>query len=320
MSPRILVAVACALVALAVAADHAAAHGLAGRRFFPSTLATEDPFVADELSFPSFTLLKRRGSADEPDTNEASISGEWSKRVTRDLGISLGGGLLHIDPQGGPTQTGFENLEVTLKYQFLRNAEHEAVAAIAVGWEVGGTGRKAVGSESFDVVDPSVLFGKGFGDLPSAVSALRPLALTGLAGVRIPTRGSTRTVRVDGDEVEEEIERHPNVFHWGLALQYSLPYLQSFVKDVGLPAPFDRMIPLVEVEFSHPLDRGRSGQYTGTVNPGVIWAGTYFQIGVEAILPVNERTGKNVGVRALLHFFLDDIFPTSLGRPLFGGR
>ncbi|MGN8612580.1 UNVERIFIED_CONTAM: hypothetical protein LJA04_09260, partial [Campylobacter jejuni] len=60
------------------------------------------------------------------------------------------------------------------------------------------------------------------------------------------------------------------------------------------------------------------GKTTGTVNPGVIWAGKYFQIGLEAIVPVNERTGKNVGFRGVLHFFLDDIFPRSIGRPIFG--
>jgi hypothetical protein len=35
-------------------------------------------------------------------------------------------------------------------------------------------------------------------------------------------------------------------------------------------------------------------------------------------VPVNERTGKNVGIRGQVHFFLDDLFPHTLGRPLFG--
>ena len=37
-----------------------------------------------------------------------------------------------------------------------------------------------------------------------------------------------------------------------------MPYLQSFVKDVGLPAPFNRMIPLVEFDRAKPIDRGAS--------------------------------------------------------------
>jgi hypothetical protein len=52
------------------------------------------------------------------------------------------------------------------------------------------------------------------------------------------------------------------------------------------------------------------------VNPGLIWAGKYFEVGVEAIIPINLRTGKDVGIRALLHFFLDDLWPTVF-RPIF---
>jgi hypothetical protein len=106
----------------------------------------------------------------------------------------------------------------------------------------------------------------------------------------------------------------------GFALEYSVIYLQSQVQDMHLPAPIDRLIPLVEFALETPLNRGARGQTTGTINPGVIWAGKYFQVGAEAIIPINDRTGNNVGVIAQLHFFLDDLFPHSLGRPLFGGN
>jgi hypothetical protein len=117
-----------------------------------------------------------------------------------------------------------------------------------------------------------------------------------------------------------EIERHPNVLEWGFALEYSVIYLQSQVQDMHLHAPLDRLIPLVEFALESPLNRGAQGQTTGTINPGIIWAGKYFQLGVEAVIPINERTGNNVGVIAQLHFFVDDLFPHSLGRPLFGGN
>jgi hypothetical protein len=299
-------------------ATAAGAHGLAGKRFFPSTIAIDDPFVSDELTLPSILHIKRPASGDEPATRETEISGELSKRITRFFGISLEGELAHLDPDNAPSKTGFGNLEVGLKWQALTSEAHEALLSFGVGWEVGGTGRKATEAESFDVVTPSIFFGKGFGDLPDSLWILKPLALTGVTGLAIPTRSRTRTVTVDGDEVEEEIERHPHVLKWGFALEYSLQYLTSYVRDVGLPEFFRRMIPLVEVELSTPLDRGQAGRTTGTVNPGIIWAGRFFQVGVEAVVPINERTGKNVGVRAMLHFFLDDLLPTSYGRPLFG--
>lgn len=317
MTRRLIFTFALSMLGLA-SATAAGAHGLAGKRFFPSTIAIDDPFVSDELTLPSILHIKRPASGDEPATRETEISGELSKRITRFFGISLEGELAHLDPDNAPSKTGFGNLEVGLKWQALTSEAHEALLSFGVGWEVGGTGRKATEAESFDVVTPSIFFGKGFGDLPDSLWILKPLALTGVTGLAIPTRSRTRTVTVDGDEVEEEIERHPHVLKWGFALEYSLQYLTSYVRDVGLPEFFRRMIPLVEVELSTPLDRGQAGRTTGTVNPGIIWAGRFFQVGVEAVVPINERTGKNVGVRAMLHFFLDDLLPTSYGRPLFG--
>ena len=145
---------------------------------------------------------------------------------------------------------------------------------------------------------------------------------SGLTADAIPTSASTRSVTVDAQNGEQEIdiERHPNVLEWGFALECSLIYLQSQVQDIGLRAPFDRLIPLVEFALETPLNRGEEGQTSGTINPGIIWAGKYFQVGVEAVVPINERTGNNVGVIAQLHFFVDDLFPHSLGRPLFGGN
>jgi len=296
----------------------AAAHGLAGKRFFPSTLAIDDPFVSDELTLPNILHIKRPASGDEPATRETEISGELSKRITRFFGFSLEGELVHLDPDGGASLTGFGNLEVGLKWQAFTSDAHEALVSLGLGWEVGGTGRTATGAESFDVVTPSIFFGKGLGDLPDSLWMLKPLALTGAVGLAIPTRSQTRTVTVEGDEVEEEIERHPHVLQWGFVLEYSLPYLSSAVRDVGFPTFIRQLIPLVEVELQTPLDRGQAGRTTGTVNPGVLWVGRFFQVGLEAVVPINERTGKNVGVRAMLHFFLDDLFPTSFGRPLFG--
>ena len=59
---------------------------------------------------------------------------------------------------------------------------------------------------------------------------------------------------------------------------------------------------------------------TGTVNPGIIWSGKYFQVGVEAVIPVNSHTGNNVGVLAQLHFYLDDVFPKLFKKPLLTNR
>ena len=322
MRTWIVVVVAIALV-ITLAAP-VSAHGLVGKRFFPATLTVDDPFVADELGFPTVSHIKSPARGDELATKETELAFELSKRITRDFGLSLEGELVVLDQQHRGTLAGFRNLEVGVKYQLITSAPREFILSLGAGWEVGGTGRKALESPSFDTVKPAIFFGKGFGDLPDSLEFFKPFALTGFVGADIPTRTSTTNTKITFDpdsgefDAEKEVERNPNVFRWGLVLQYSLPYLQQFVRDVGLPAPLNRIIPLVEVDFQHPLDRGHAGQFTGTVNPGFIWAGKYVQLGLEAIIPVNDRTGKNVGVLGQLHFFIDDLFPRSLGRPLFG--
>ncbi len=318
MTPRRLLARAVALAVAAAGAGSVEAHELAGKRLFPTTLAVETPFVADELTLPSVLHIKRPASDGEPARRETRISGEWTKRITSDLGLALEGEWLHLDPDGRQSHSGFGNLGIGLKYQLIENGSHEFILSAGFGLEVGGTGRRAVGAESFDVLQPALFFGKGMGDLPDSLAYLKPLGVTGMVGALIPTRHHTRKLTTTDDGVDVEFEKHPDVFQWGLAVHYSIPYLQAFVRDLGLTAPLNRLFPVVEVAFQHPLNRGQSGRSTGTVNPGIIWSGRWVEIGLEAVIPVNERTGKNVGVRALLNIELDDLFPTTVGRPLFG--
>lgn len=80
---------------------------------------------------------------------------------------------------------------------------------------------------------------------------------------------------------------------------YAFEYSKSIVPDVSLSIG--------------------GGETTGTINPGLIWSGRYTQLAAEAIIPVNNASGDNVGLMMQLHFYMDDVFPHSLGTPLFGG-
>jgi hypothetical protein len=292
------------------------AHGVVGKRFFPATIATDDPFVSDELSLPTLSSTRSNASGDEPASRETSIAGEFSKRITPNLGVSVGLERQRSAPAGQPAVHGFGNTELGVKYQIYQNEQREALVSLGMEWEVGGTGSSSIGAERFSTFTPAVFFGKGFGDVASPM--LKPFALTGNLGVAIPRRSSTTTTDTDPDTgaLVTSVERNPHVLQLGFALEYSLPYLQSFVKDVGLSEPFSRMIPLVEFSLERPLDRVTDKRTTGTINPGVVWAGRTVQVGLEAVIPINRQSGHGVGVQAQLHFFLDDIFPRSIGRPL----
>ena len=289
-------------------------HGFAGARFFPATLVTDDPFVADELSLPTVSTIR---TPEDGGTRETEISAEISKRITPEFAIEIGDNFTALNPHEGRATNGFGNLELGGKYQLLKNDVHEAIVSIGLGVEIGGTGSRSVGADSFSTWSSGIFFGKGFNELPAELRILKPLALTGQVGIAIPTSASTRSVTVDPEtgEREIEIERHPNVLEWGFALEYSIIYLQGQVKDVGLRFPFDRLVPLVEFAFETPLNRDQQGLSTGTINPGLIWSGKYFQVGAEAVVPVNSHTGSDVGFIAQLHFYLDDLFPRTIGRP-----
>jgi hypothetical protein len=298
------------LITLAVAlviTDRVNGHGFAGARFFPATLSTDDPFVNDELSLPTVSNIET------PEGRETEIVVDIAKRITPTLGIELGESFLELNPNGEHESSGFGNVELGAKYQFFTSEKHETIFSFGAGVEIGGTGQKRAGAESFSTWTPAFFFGKGLGDLPDTLSLLRPVAVTGLVGIVIPTSASSRMS--DG-----EVERHPNVLEYGFALEYSFIYLQEQVEDIGLRAPFDRLIPLVEFSFDTPVNRGQGGVTTGTINPGVIWSSKYMQFGVEAVIPINEQTGKSLGVIAQLHFYLDDLFPRSLGRALFASK
>ncbi len=310
MSTRRIAILVWALGLVAASTQSVSAHGLIGQRFFPATLAIDDPFVADELSLPTVLHIRNRGSDESPPTLQTDLSGELSKRLSPNLGLSLGGTYSFLDPIPGKSTSGFDNMEVSLKYVFWQNAEHETLLSAGAGWEIGGTGSKKIGADSFDTVTPQFFFGKGFGDLPDAVDWLKPAALTGALGLAIPVRRLNKTFSLDDDgNVQTTHDLNPKTFNWGFSVQYNLQYLQSFVRDVGLPAPFNRMIPVVEFAMQTPIEGPHTGRTTGTINPGIIWFGRYMQLSVEAVIPANTMTGKNVGVLAQIHFYLDDIAP-----------
>jgi hypothetical protein len=297
-------ATATALSALPLLVPLAAqAHGFAGERFFPATLLTDDPFVADEMSLPTLTLNPTGADG----SREFDLDVDISKRLTPTIGITLGDTWEHVWPKGMPAVTGLGTFHTELDWQFFTNAPHEATAMVGVHSSWAHTGRvQALGADDFTTLSPLLDFGKGFGDLPESLPWLRPFAVTGNLSLDFPTK------------TESAGNPNPNNFNYGFAFEYSLEYLQHHVKDVGLAAPFDHMVPLVEVSFSTALNRGMGGQTIGTVQPGVIWSGQYMQVGAEAIIPVNRQSGHGYGALVQLHFYLDDIFPNSFGRPLFG--
>jgi hypothetical protein len=298
------------------------AHEIVGNRFFPATLGIDDPGVNDELAFPTVSSFK---TGDDPSFRQRDFSGEFSKRITEAFAVSVASTYSRLSAPGGPTgmgASGFQNVETTFKYRVFKDPAHEFVMSVGLSVEWGGTGAASVGADPFNTYTPTIYFGKGLGDLPDTLSWIRPVAITGQVGYAIPGRTSTTTFGIDPDSGDPtmDTEFHPRVLNWGATIQYSMPYLKSAVVDLGLPDFINHLIPLVEANLQTPVANTLTSgtQTTGTINPGVIWVGNTFQFGIEALIPINRQSGTNVGVIAQLHFFLDDIDPNGIGKPIFG--
>lgn len=285
----------CGVLAACLLASPAAAHGFAGKRFFPATPSTEDPAVADELAMPTATRFG----------GETAISGEYAKRLFGNFGVSVEGEWVHSS-ENGIDEEGFANIETAARWQFLTSADHEAIATLGLAVEWGGSGSEEFGEET-TVIAPSLAFGKGFGDLPDSMDWAKPFAVTGIVEYARPVHSV--------DDLGEPI---PTALEGGLSLQYSLPYLTSSVHDVDLPAFAKRLIPIVEFTFDDPIRDAGDERFSATVRPGLLYVGRRVQLGAEAIIPANDEAGDKVGFILQLHFFIDDMFPGSLGKPLWG--
>jgi hypothetical protein len=179
-----LICAACVLSA----SSRAYGHGFAGARFFPATLSTDDPFVADEFSLPTVSSIV---TPDNGGTRDTEVSSDIALRITPKWDIEFGETFTTLNPSHGKALNGFDNLSIGSKYEFFENDEHEAVASLGLAVDVGGTGSKEVGADSFSTWTPALFFGKGLGDLPQGLPWLRPLAITGLVGVAIPSSART---------------------------------------------------------------------------------------------------------------------------------
>lgn len=330
MSHKTSLACAGAIAAAATIAgiSPALSHTIVGNRVFPATLEIDDPGVNDEFALPMFTYAPNADGSNQFDFNF-----DYAKTITADLGFSIGNTFTHLTNTVKPdgtigTLNGWHNIETQLKYQLYVNPEHEFIVSTAVSVEWGHTGDVGIGfADPFTSITAKGYVGKGFGDVDA--EWLRPIAVTG----EIDYTWSTHPIDVTGvDQFGNVlISQTPTVLTYGATLQYSLLYMNSFVHEV--PEFFRQLVPDIECVFSTPVSNiGPSvpasipgtHETTGTWGPGLYYFGrlgpVVFQLGAVAQIPINHASGRHPGVVAVLDFLFDDMFPDSLGKPLFGPR
>ncbi len=308
--------------AATLAAIPAFAHVIAGARVFPVTLTFDDPGVSDEASIPAVAYARHAADGGTGPSHEVDLGLEYDKTITPTTALILNDGYDVLQTNGSKTRTGFENLFVTGKWQFLTNAPHEFVASLGISREIGGSGTDHIGADHYGSTAPIGYFGKGFGDVP--IPALRPFAITGSLSYTFADKAlntiapAMPDTGAPGTGIAAQYNNGSNnAWAAGFSLQYSVPYLQSQVRDLGLPGILGQMIPLVEFTWSAPASQPSTAGTTWTAAPGLIYLAQWGEVGAEALIPLNKAAGSTVGAVALVHIFLDDLLPNSLGKPLF---
>ncbi|WP_158815748.1 hypothetical protein [Methylocapsa sp. S129] len=291
--------------------SQAEAHAVCGNRIFPATLGIDDPGVNDELALPTVTYIPPNTGG----TQEFDASFSYTKTIFPNFGLSITDGKTWLNPGGN----GWGNIDTELKYMFWCDAPHEFMASVGLDVTWANTGTKNF-SDPFNTFTPLIDMGKGFGDLPTSLNILRPFAITAELGLSIPSAPHTSSIVYDDSgNPSLNVALNPTVFDWGFTLQYSLPYMNANVSEVGGPDFLRHLVPITEFAFQTPVSNYAPGGNvtTGTIQPGAIYMADTWQVAVEALIPINGASGHNVGAVAELHFFFDDIFPNSLGKPLF---
>jgi hypothetical protein len=316
MNNRPLLGLALAGASLLVS-QPAFAHGFAGPHLFVSTLILDDPNVADEASVPTIVYQPQPNNGG-PITNLYAAQFEFDKRFTENFGFAINSGYDWLTRPGAKTANGWENLSVTLKYKVYVDAQHEFMESVGVIRNFARTGANGengatLGNDDSSSTAPTYYFGKGFGDLP--IGWARAFAITGELSYQI---ADVKPKIIDA--MSDLNNGTSNTWIGGLSLQYSMRYLASQVKDYGLPEFVNQLTPLVEFQFTAPTGRPSLGATQYLIAPGINYTATTYAWGIEALIPGNKATGSHVGVIAQFHLYFDDLFPNSLGKPIFDWR
>jgi hypothetical protein len=289
--PALVLAASCAIWLPAAAAAYTAV----GDRVFPATVLLPQAAPADAIYMTPTTLPVSGGNA-------TNLTVTLDKTLVERLGVGIADGYNWIGRNNASTLVGWQNLLAYVKYEAILDPEHEFLASIGIAHEFGDTGTRRVGApQNGATLVPTVFFAKGFGDLP--IGYFRPLAVQGFATYQLSS-GAPR----------------PDNVLTGLAIEYSIPYLQSKVRAFDLPDLLRGMTPLVETLVVTPT-RNRGGATTAAiVAPGIAYSGQGWQFAVEARVPANHAAGTGVGVLAQFTLSLDYFFPDTIGKPIFAGR
>jgi hypothetical protein len=307
-----------ARAALALAAVHAAlpasalAHAVCGSRVYPVTLTLDDPGVADEITIPQVVYQRQAADGGPGPGHDVAVQFEYDKRLTDTIGFAFNDNFNINQTNNAKTETGWDDFVLTTKWSKCLSPDHDFILGFGVIREFGHTGTTHTGADVYGNTAPTVYMGKDLEEI--AIPALQPVAFTGELSYAI----ADRALKYGPDG--QASNGYANQVIGGFSIQYSIPFLQAQIKDYGLPEPIAHLIPLVEFGYVSGTNAPSNGPGATptqwTIAPGVIYLRTWYQVGLEALIPANKAAGTNVGFTIQFHMFIDDLYPHGIGAPL----
>lgn len=97
---------------------NARAHGFVGDRFFPPTIATDDPFAMDELLLPSVSYFKSPAGDGSPTVGTMDVGFGFDKEIFPKFALGISGNYLYQKPDGEPSSSGFDNFTLSANISF----------------------------------------------------------------------------------------------------------------------------------------------------------------------------------------------------------
>jgi hypothetical protein len=275
------------------------AHGVVGQRTFI------EPLVADDANPKNEFDIFRPDWTKGVDGQGYSLGFSLEKKLSLNTSVTLGSSWMHFSPHDSEADTtrGFDDLRVLLKWAFLTLPEHELRVSIGPFFQL-PVGDPDAGAETHTRIGPELLWAWGWGEIPDRNGGmfLRSIAIQGDVGYLVKTGGA----------------QNDHMFADGV-IEYSLPYMSSFVKDIGLKWPLRNLIPYVEFNYDQIVN-GRSGSTFPAVRvtPGIAYMDYYVELSVGTQLAINQAAVRDdhANVIFLLDFFIDDIFPWTNWTPL----
>jgi hypothetical protein len=296
---RLPAAAALGIAGLALFATGAHAYSAAGDRIFPGTLILPQIAPSDQFYARTSTIPLGSGPGGT-NTRDSAVGAVYQKMITERLGAAVEMQYDRIDRGGLSSLSGWQNIEARLQYLAILDAPNEFLLSVGLAHEF-ASGATRIGASAQGATTPAVFFGQGLGGI--GVDFLRPFAIKGYAGFQIADEG-------------------PRADRWltGISVEYSIPYLESKVKALGLPEALARMAPQVELFVTTPADRTRGNPTTALLAPGFNYAGEGWELGAAALVPVTHASGSGPGAIFQLHLALDYLLAESFGRPFFSDR